>query len=219
MMDFRLMRAALALVATTTVCAAALAQQSPWTLSTGSSAEPLGLPSALALPMGMASTAGSREDSSRHTMAAEWTRGTSAAWAAHLSVSLPPVASASGIGERNQNAWASNPDRYASVGFYGVHRFGSVGSIRPYAGAGLVYDGPLSSRQGFDNGRRSAWSVAMQAGFEVQRHEAWDLLLALKKSPLKVEDTGHRQLLRWSPTRVSLKLAPLRISAGTSLQF
>lgn len=93
--------------------------------------------------------------------------------------------------------------------------------MNPYASAGIVYDGPLAGlhRSGSNAKGMNSWSLAMEAGFRSPKSGAWRLLLDLKRQQRLAAVDAPQRTLSWAPTRVALKLSPLRVSVGTSLQF
>lgn len=199
-------------------CLAAHAQASPWTLQLGQGADAVGMRSTLVLPMGLGFP-GSSASSGQNSVAAELAYSRSADWAAHLALMASSGAPISGGAPSLQDPYSRTVQ--AAVGVFASHQFAATGAFKPYASAGIVYEGLLAGWQapGPASAARNSWSLAMQAGFKAPKNQAWRLLLDLKRQQRMAEADGRQRTLRWSPARIALRLSPLRISAGTSLQF
>jgi outer membrane protein len=101
---------------------------------------------------------------------------------------------------------------------YGV---GQWGSIKPYVGAGIVYNIVFKTKDRFitDFDAKNTFGTALQVGFEVPLEGGWSIGLDARKIFLKTKASGTVPAFGGAPVNADIKLNPLVIFASVGKRF
>lgn len=142
------------------------------------------------------------------------------AWSASVLVGVPAQGDVTATGTAAALGQLGEV-RYGPLVLAGQYRFGDVGGMRPYVGAGAVYFAVLQSKDGslqnFD--AESRWGSVLQAGIDVPLGERYGLFFDVKKMHLKTAATATVPAFGGAPARADVKLDPLVLHAGLSWRF
>jgi outer membrane protein len=200
-------------------CASASAQDSPWSVRLG--AAHIGFDTQADVFLGGALVpGGNAKAKSNTTVGLEIGYSISPEWTGRLLVGLPPTTTLTGKGTLavgGELGKATYGPAVLSL-TYGV---GQWGSIKPYVGAGIVYNIVFKTKDRFitDFDAKNTFGTALQVGIEVPLEGGWSIGLDARKIFLKTKASGTVPAFGGAPVNADIKLNPLVIFASVGKRF
>lgn len=208
------------LLASCALCVPAVrAEEPPWSLRLG--VAHLAFDTDAAISVGGAPLPGANaEVKNNTTLVLEVGFRLSPAWTARLLLGVPPTTTLTGSGTITGTGTLGRA-KYGPLALTATYGFDALGPVRPYLGAGVVYNIVFESQDGFISNLdvKNSFGSVLQAGLELPLDGGWSVALDVKKIFLKAKATGTVAAFGGAPASATLTLNPLVTSLTIGKTF
>lgn len=201
-------------------CAAASAQESPWSWKLGPAHLAFNSSTSVFLG-GQAVPGGDAKAKDNTTLGLEIGYRLTPEWTGRLLVGLPPTTTLTAAGTLT-GVGDLGKVTYGPAALTMTYGLAPWGAIQPYVGAGIAYNIVFQEKDRVltDLKVRNSWGSVLQVGFDMPLDKDWSIGLDLRKVFLKAKATGTAPPgFGSAPVSATVKLDPLVYHLSVSKRF